>query len=266
MSWDIVSDVRFTCIGFGSRGDITPLVTLAARLRKAGHVVRIVTHPEFAGMVRNQGLEFAPVPGSYQDFLSTREGRRALGIPKNSPLGCLGLYEPFRHCATDVFAGSWEASADADGLICNGLGMAPAGMIAARRQVPIVVALVVPIVPNGHAPHPAMPPWPLGSVYNRLTYAIAKRLIARGAAPVIRNWETAAQRLGGAGVLAAGAGQSPDPGELGHRAVERGVARNGSGHRILVPACRLGRRADGGPADIHGAGAAPARLWLRQHE
>jgi O-mycaminosyltylonolide 6-deoxyallosyltransferase len=158
----------------------------------------MVTHVEFAALVTAQGLEFAPVPGSYQQLLATREGRRALGIPTNSPLGCLGLYQPFRHSASEVFERSWTASADAEGLICNALAMAPTGMIAIRRQIPMLIALVVPIVPSRDVPHPAMPPWPLGAAYNRLTYSVARRLIARGAAPVFRIWEADAQRLGGA--------------------------------------------------------------------
>jgi sterol 3beta-glucosyltransferase len=173
-------------------------VTLAARLATAGHVIRIATHADFARFVTDHGLEFVPVPGSYQDMLATREGRHGLGVPRNSPFGCLGLYNPFKHCAADAFARSWEACADAEALICNGLAAIPTGMIAARRQIPALVVLVVPAMPNRHLPHPAMPPWPLGGAYNRLTYAIAKRLIARGAAPVFRSWEAEAQRLGGA--------------------------------------------------------------------
>lgn len=184
-------------IAFGSRGDVTPLVALGHELRAHGHTVRLASHGEFGSLAAAHGLEFTPVPGSYQEFLATAEGRAALGIPRNSPLGCLGLFRPFQYSAADTFEQCWHAAADADGIICSGVATPLGTQIAARRSVPIVLGLVVPGVKTRNFVHPSMPPWPLGRWYKRASYAIANRMIGIGNRAVLEAWRQAADRLGG---------------------------------------------------------------------
>src|SRR6266511_84378 len=100
--------MRFTATAFGSRGDITPVVALCARLRGEGHAVRLASHREFEPLARQHGLDFHPVPGSYQDLLSTVEGRRAVGVPTNSPFGLRGLFASFRDAPEGAYRACWE--------------------------------------------------------------------------------------------------------------------------------------------------------------
>src|SRR5262245_14318605 len=113
--------MRITLIAFGTRGDVTPLVALGSRLRTAGHRVQLVTHAEFEDFVTRHGVEFHPIDGSYQQFVATHEGRRALGVPRNTPLGLTGLFHPFQGCAEAVFRDAWHACADTDSIVCSPL-------------------------------------------------------------------------------------------------------------------------------------------------
>ncbi len=67
--------MRIGLIALGSRGDVQPYVALGAGLHRAGHMVRIITHENYAGLVQAQGLEFWPVSGNVQDVAETEEMR-----------------------------------------------------------------------------------------------------------------------------------------------------------------------------------------------
>lgn len=189
--------LRITLIAFGSRGDVTPLVALGHELHAQGHAVRLASHAEFAAMAAAHNLEFAPVSGSYQEFLATPEGRAALGIPRNSPLGCLGLYQPFQLNAPAVFEQCWHAAADADAVMCSGVATPVGSHIATRRGVPLALGLVVPGIKTRNFVHPSMPPWPLGRLYKRGSYAVANRLTQYGNRRVFDAWRETADRVGG---------------------------------------------------------------------
>ena len=113
--------MRISLIAFGTRGDVTPLVALALRLRADGHLVRLVSHADFEALATRHGLEFRPTAGSYQNLVATKEGRRALGVPRSTPLGLTGLFAPFRDCAETVFEQCWHACSDADAIVCSPL-------------------------------------------------------------------------------------------------------------------------------------------------
>ena len=190
--------MQITLIAFGSRGDVTPIVALGHQLRAEGHGVRLASHAEFASLASTHGLQFTALGGSYQDFLATPEGRAALGIPRNSPLGCLGVFTPFQDNAVEVFQRCWQATEAADALVCSGVAMPVGTHIATRRNLPIAFGLVVPGVATRNFVHPSMPPWPLGRFYKRASYHLALQLITYGGRKVFEAWTSAANRLGGA--------------------------------------------------------------------
>src|ERR1700741_3738710 len=95
--------MRITIAALGTRGDVLPLVALGARLSALGHDIRLATHREFETVANRHRFQFHQVPGSYQDFIATPEGRRALRVPRSSPLGLLGVLAPFRGCAEETF-------------------------------------------------------------------------------------------------------------------------------------------------------------------
>lgn len=60
--------MRVTVIAVGTRGDVHPLIALAAGLHKAGHAVRFATESIFAKPVLDAGLEFYQLSGNSERF------------------------------------------------------------------------------------------------------------------------------------------------------------------------------------------------------
>src|SRR5258706_670332 len=53
----------------GTQGDVRPCVALGQGLQRAGYPVRIATSGNFAGLVRDAGLEFYPMTADFQAML-----------------------------------------------------------------------------------------------------------------------------------------------------------------------------------------------------
>ena len=47
--------MRIAIIALGSQGDVQPYIALGKGLAAAGHVIRLVTHENFAALVRSRG-------------------------------------------------------------------------------------------------------------------------------------------------------------------------------------------------------------------
>src|SRR5512140_437421 len=77
--------MRFLLGGFGSRGDVQPMVALALALRDRGHPVTLVGAPNFAPWLAELGIPFAASGESMQELLVriTNSGANALrAIPE----------------------------------------------------------------------------------------------------------------------------------------------------------------------------------------
>jgi UDP:flavonoid glycosyltransferase YjiC (YdhE family) len=187
--------MRISIAALGTRGDVLPLVALGVRLRTLGHEIRLATHREFEGLATRHGFPFHPVPGSYQDFVAAPEGRRALDVPRGTPLGLLGLLAPFRTCAEEAFHQLGNACDDAEGIICSPIASIIGNAIAEAKDVPLAIASPIPPIGSRHLPAPAFPAWPLGTIYNRLTNVASAWLVVRGSATVLEAWRREAQRI-----------------------------------------------------------------------
>jgi len=184
-----------TVVALGTRGDVTPFVALGVRLRAAGHLVRIATHQDFGSFVERHGLEFHGLPGSYQNFVASPEGRRALGVPNNSVRGVSGVFLPFRDCAEALYSECWAASADAEAIICSPIARMAAELIAGKRDLPLVLGLAAVSVPTRCYPHPVFPAWPLGPLYNKATYSMAAFISRKARTAMYWRWKREADRL-----------------------------------------------------------------------
>jgi sterol 3beta-glucosyltransferase len=63
--------MHITILALGSRGDVQPFVPLGKALREAGHQVRVATFDAFSSMIREAGLDFAPIHGDARQLLNT---------------------------------------------------------------------------------------------------------------------------------------------------------------------------------------------------
>jgi sterol 3beta-glucosyltransferase len=187
--------MRITLLAFGTRGDVSPLVALGARLHANGHAIRLASHCEFESVARKHGLDFHRIPGSYQTFLANTAGRRALGVPRSSPRGLTGLFNPFRECAKDVFTECWEACADAEAIGSSPLASIIGSSIAQAKDLPLAVASPIPPLGSRYLPAPVFPALPLGPLYNSLTHFLSKGLVRWGASQVLETWAREAHRV-----------------------------------------------------------------------
>jgi len=60
-------------------GDTQPFVSLAVRLKRRGHTVKLAARPDFAGLAASYGIEFAPIGNPYESLLRNEEVATAIG-------------------------------------------------------------------------------------------------------------------------------------------------------------------------------------------
>ncbi|WP_437634063.1 glycosyltransferase [Sorangium sp. So ce854] len=138
--------MRVLLTGVGTRGDVQPVVGLAAEMRRRGHDVRLCVPPNFIDWVG--GLGFAATP---------------IGIAMRPPSGAAAQAsaptpEQIRalvaHLVRDQFDATAAAAEGCDVIVAGGAHQYAARSIAERRGIPSVVAVYAPVaLPSpDHAP------------------------------------------------------------------------------------------------------------------
>lgn len=141
----------------GSRGDVNPIIEVAALLQKAGHQAAISV-PE---LFNDYCLELGLKPSLYaEDSMEVMQGM-------GSGLGSLrGAFDFFSKSAEQQFEFMLEASADADALVTT-INEIAAPTIAEYLKIPHFRVGFAPILPGKHAP-PFMPWQNMPTLINRL--------------------------------------------------------------------------------------------------
>ena len=130
----------------GTRGDVQPVVALAAEMRRRGHDVRLSVPPNFIDWVGGLGFPASPI-----------------GIAMRSPSGASATQAPptleqiralVEHLVRDQFDATASAAEGCDVIVAGGAHQYAARSIAERLGIPSVVALYAPVVlPSpDHAP------------------------------------------------------------------------------------------------------------------
>ncbi|MFB9907716.1 glycosyltransferase [Allokutzneria oryzae] len=135
----------------GSRGDVQPVVALAAQVKALGHDARVCAPPDFRDQVEGLGIPFTPVG---PELRSTGKARPAAG-----PL----TPEQRRWMVEASLAGQFEAvTAAAEGcdvIVAGGYLLLAARTVAERMGVRYVMASYCPaFLPS---PHHAPPVYPM---------------------------------------------------------------------------------------------------------
>jgi len=60
-------------------GDTQPFVSLAVRLKRQGHDVRLAARPDFADLAAEHGVEFSPLGNPYKSLMRSQEVASAIG-------------------------------------------------------------------------------------------------------------------------------------------------------------------------------------------
>ncbi|MBZ0282018.1 MAG: glycosyltransferase [Anaerolineae bacterium] len=77
--------MRILLIGFGSRGDVQPLVALGKGLRQAGYEVAIAAGINFQQWIESEGFGFEPFHVDVEAYMQTDLGKEWLGESSHNP-------------------------------------------------------------------------------------------------------------------------------------------------------------------------------------
>jgi UDP:flavonoid glycosyltransferase YjiC (YdhE family) len=184
--------MRMTLLGFGYRGDIQPLVALAAGLRAAGHAARVATHDDFADLVRGASVPFHRLSSSAAAFIGGPAGaalRDRMTDPERFTRFVDCYLSPF---LPSLFDEVWEACRDAE-VVFGDSFTRTLPSLAERLKVPTFVVATYPLP---HLPTRAFP-YPFGgdsrapspdAIRNRSRWSHGRLLYAGFAQTVVDHW------------------------------------------------------------------------------
>jgi sterol 3beta-glucosyltransferase len=176
--------MRVRMISIGAQGDVRPYVALGAGLRRAGHNVRIVAHPGFETMVRERGLEFAPVAGDPRDLADHPKLRGLLDHGRNIYRWWRTFNEVDAPLMRQRLRDCWEACSDAEVIVASVLPYLFGYAISRKLNVPLVRAFFFPVSPTrSYAPEFVPARLRLNGTLNLASYHVQRHVLWQIARP-----------------------------------------------------------------------------------
>lgn len=173
--------MRIAIIALGSRGDVQPYIALGHGLREAGHLVRLVTHQNFEGLVKSHGLEFRPMRGNVQDVIESPEVRELL--EKGNFLAITKFTARKAEQAATQWAEDGQAGCEGMELLIAGIGGLFIGIaLAEKLHLPLLQAYLVPFSPTKYFPSALLPQAlpNLGGAINSLSHHLTRQMMWQG--------------------------------------------------------------------------------------
>ena len=164
----------------GTRGDVQPFVALGKGLLGAGHQVTLCTSERFEGFVREHGLDYGYMSNDLLDLMDTQAGKQAM----EDTVGVFGfikttikLLKKAKSINRALIEDSWAAAEAANpDLIIYHPKVLSGVHLAEKLQVPVMMGFYLPLViPTREMPAAGLPDFKLGTLYNRLTYALVHK-------------------------------------------------------------------------------------------
>lgn len=181
--------MRIVVTGYGTTGDIAPVLALADGLQRAGHHVVLVTDEGAAADAERLGLDLRVLPGRVETIVT--EGMHGWkGAVSSGRTTRLLATMPRLH--TREWIEVIDAAADgADLIVAMTLTIYHAGSVAQERGIRLVFGQLQPSIPTGDYPPPLLgitgiPRWmnrPLANltmVFGEATYRKAINQVRRG--------------------------------------------------------------------------------------
>jgi UDP:flavonoid glycosyltransferase YjiC (YdhE family) len=180
--------MRIRVITIGSQGDVRPYVALGVGLRAAGHDVRIATHESFEPLVREHGLDFAPVAGDPREQADNQQVRKLVDDGRN----ILRWWRTFNEVDAPLMRrrlkDCWEACSDADVIVVSILPYLFGYAIAKKLDIPLVRGFYFPVSPTRSYPAEFVPSWlRLGERGNLASYSIQRQVLWQVARPWVAS-------------------------------------------------------------------------------
>jgi sterol 3beta-glucosyltransferase len=173
--------MQILAIALGSQGDVQPYAALGGALQAAGHQVRVMTHLNFEGLVKGQGLEFCPVKGNVQEIIASPEMRKLL---EQGNFFKINAYTAklAQEAAIDWTSAGLRACEGIDLILVGVGGLNVAVALAEKLQIPILPAFLFPFTPTRAFPGILLPPSlpKLGGTFNWLSHLLVQQALWQG--------------------------------------------------------------------------------------
>mgnify|MGYP005844334155 CR=1 FL=1 len=141
--------MRILLFGFGSRGDVQPLIALGKGLQRAGYAVSLAAGINFQSLVEGEGLEFEPVHVDVEQYMKTEIGQAWLGESSHNPrLEMQNMKRMADGIAPLVTEDIMRVTEHADVLISGLLTIEPLEAVARARGKRHIAGLLSPLAPT----------------------------------------------------------------------------------------------------------------------
>ena len=176
--------MKISILTVGSRGDVEPFLALGSKLVRAGHEVKLVTHPEFAGLADRYRVALLPVRLTATEFIT-----KTMQPP---PMNFFSLVRVMRSVMEpllqSLLTDMWLAAKDADAVISAGTALWGLD-IAEKLTVPHVLVGLQPLLPTKDFPHVLMSSWSTaGGVVNKLSASMVGIMYWQIVSRSINTW------------------------------------------------------------------------------
>jgi len=172
--------MRIAIIAPGSRGDVQPYLALGKGLKEAGHDVRLLTHENFASLVKTHQLEFWPLRGNVQEVAESQEMRELL--EKGNFLAIAKFQaNAAKHAALEWAEDGMAACAEMDILLAGIGGLYIGISLAEKLKIPLIQAHSIPFTPTKSFPGALFPQTALKPAsVNYLSHHITRQIMWQG--------------------------------------------------------------------------------------
>lgn len=189
--------MKILVLTIGTRGDVQPLIALAAGLAARGHAVTVCTSVRYVDVVTRCGLRFAPLSDDLIALVETPEGRRTIagtGGVVSRLRGASDLVGRSLQIQRDLFRDGWAAARELepDVILCHPK-MSIGIHYAERLSIPALVTPLFPLFdPTSAYPAPGLPSLRFGrrtaALYNRMSHRALKRTIGLAGRWLFASW------------------------------------------------------------------------------
>jgi sterol 3beta-glucosyltransferase len=170
--------MRIAIVAPGSRGDVEPYVALSKGLKKAGYLVRLITHQNFDSLVKSHGLDFWPIESNVQDIVQSKEMSERL--EKGNFLSIMAqMKKEAERGALNMAQAGLNACKDADMILAGIGGLYPGLALAEKFNLPFQQAYYIPFIPTKTYPSflfPNLPTW-MGGHTNKFSHHLVRQIM-----------------------------------------------------------------------------------------
>jgi sterol 3beta-glucosyltransferase len=170
--------MRVALVGYGTRGDVQPLVCLGAALAERGHEVRLLVPRNGVEMARGAGLATTELPLDVQEMFGAPAAQRMLAA------GRIGAFFRWLHREEAAYLEDLrqvliEGTNGAEAIVCHPLVEDRCAALGELRGIPVIPIQFFPILPSRSFPSPFISRRNLGGPLNRTTHRLMLRMLWR---------------------------------------------------------------------------------------